>query len=184
MSLQYLQAKPTQHAITTDNAIPLLQLASKRSQLLPTSYYSFILSTPHYYQLHQLHPTTYYLPITYYLLLSITTYYLPTTTLSLSFFLIYYHQKSSPLYYYLPLLTIPTYYLPTYYLPTTYYFFSIASLLYYPPPYLLLIIITTYLLLLNFPTSLLFFISNFPTLLLTIYLLPTPLFKITPPPIK
>ena len=138
MSLQYLQAAPAQHTTTTDNAIPLLQLTLKRSQPPPTSYYCFILLILRY-QLHQLHLTIYYLPITYYLLLLITTYYLPTTTLSLSFFLIY-HQKSSPLYSYL----LPTIYLllflycfapllPAAILTThNYYYLPTTPKLYYP----------------------------------------------------
>ena len=133
------------------------------------------LSTPHYHQLHQLHPTTYLLPTTYYYKLLPTVYLLlPFLFLSSSFtvaknllhsttYLLSIHTYYS----YLPTTYLPTtYYLPTYYLPTTYPstiylpFFSITSLPYYPPPYLLLIITTTYLLPLNFPTPLLFFISN------------------------
>ena len=118
MSLQYLQAAPTQRATTTNNAIPLLQLTSKRSQLLSTSYYSFVLSSPRYYQLHQLHPTTYYLPLLtthYYQLLP--TIYLPTTTFSFSFFL----STTKNLLHFTTIYYLPTtYLLPTYYLPTYY----------------------------------------------------------------
>ena len=153
MSLQCLRAEPTQHTTITDNAIPLLQPASKRSQLLPTSHYPLVLPLILLSSYYQLHTTINFissilLPTTNLLLIT-TPYYLPSTYLLFSFFL---SPLSTATKNFLYSTTYPFTALPT--------FFPITSLLYYPPPYLLLIITTTYLLPLNFPTLLLFFISN------------------------
>ena len=107
MNLQYLQAAPAQHATTTDNAIPLLQPTSKRSQLLPTSYYSFLssLSTTTNSISSILLPTTYYLP-TYYYLFSFSLPYLPPKIFStLLLPTIYLYLLSISTYY----LSLPTY---------------------------------------------------------------------------
>lgn len=78
MSLRYLRAAPTQHATTTNNALPLLQPASKRSQLSPTSYYQ-LYTTNSILLLLLLLSTYLLLSTTYYLLpIIIITYLLPT----------------------------------------------------------------------------------------------------------
>ena len=133
MSLQYLRAEPTQHTTSTDNAIHYSKPASKRSQLLPTSHYPLVLLLillSSYYQLHTtinfissiLLPTTNLLLITipypYYLQ---STYNLPTYY-SLSFSIIYCHQKFS-LFYYLPI------YCHTYFLSYRFALLTTAALL-------------------------------------------------------
>lgn len=130
----------------------LLQSASKRSQLLPTSHYSLVLPLillSSYYQLHTtinfissiLLPTIHLLLITtsYSLL---PTIYLPTT-LFLSFSIIYCRQKFS-LFYHLPIYCptyCPTYFLSYHFAPllpaallTThnYYYLPTTPKLYYP----------------------------------------------------
>ena len=170
MSLQYLQAAPTQHATTTDNTILLLQPASKRSQLLPTSHYSLVLPLILLSSYYQLHTTINFissilLPTTHLLLIT-TPYYLPSTYLLFSFFL---SPLSTAAKNFLYSTTYPFTALPTA-LPT---FFPITSLLYYPPPYLLLII-TTYLPTtpkLSYPFTFFLFLTNLPLYLLSTYYL-------------